>query len=104
MKKIVFIAFFLFVAESYATITYLAVNHITKQLYWAESDTSEEGFIGWEIIPEAKMHSLEKKYMEEGYTFTEFPYLIETILIIVLVLISLLVVFLKKRRNIIIKK
>jgi len=74
--------------EVYATIDYLTVNHITDQLYWAETD-HPPGWIGWETIPESTYESVEKKYLEMGYAFTENPYLIEELMAAFLVLFLL---------------
>ena len=68
-----------------ATVDYLAVNHLTKQLYWADTDNSP-GLIGWTSIPEGKYEFYEQEYLERGFTFTENPYLIEEIIGVILIL------------------
>jgi len=56
-------------------VDYLTVNHITKELYWAETGGYiEGGFIGWEVIPERSHHEDLQKYLALGYSYTKFPY------------------------------
>jgi len=78
-----------------ATADYLAVNHLTKQLYWADTDNSP-GFIGWTSIPEGKYEFYEQEYLDRGFTFTENPYLIEEIIGVILIL-SFATVYFRKR-------
>ena len=84
----------------FATVDYLVVNHMTKQLYWAETDHSP-GWIGWESIPDGIWASEEKKYLEMGYSITDNPFLIEEViaLMIVLPLLTFWIVRNKKRKN-----
>jgi len=81
------------------TINYLAVNHITKELFWAESDTSEEGFIGWEIIPERSLHEDLNNYLELEHTYTDFPYKLDIIASLFILLPLLLLIVRRKRRK-----
>jgi len=65
------LVFFLFFSyfNAFATVEYLTVNHITKELFWAETGGYiEVGFIGWEIIPERKHHEDAEKYLARGYS------------------------------------
>lgn len=82
MKRIKYILTFtvIFTAQiANATVDYLAVNHITKQLYWADTD-NPPGFIGWTSIPEGKYEFYEQEYLTRGFAFTKNPYLIEEII------------------------
>ena len=89
MKKhtslLLVILFTISVKPLFATVDYLVVNHMTSQLYWAETGGGEEGWIGWHNIPEGKMLEEEKKYLEQGYQLTTYPYKIETYIAILLV-------------------
>lgn len=79
-----------------ATVDYLAVNHLTKQLYWADTDNSP-GLIGWTSIPEGKYEFYEQEYLDRGFTFTNNPYLIEEI--IGLIILIAIVTFLIRKRT-----
>ena len=78
-----------------ATADYLAVNHLTNQLYWADTD-NPPGLIGWTSIPEGKYESYVQEYLDLGFTFTKNPYLIEEIIGVILIL-SFATVYFKKR-------
>jgi len=98
------LAFFLFFLSftAFATVNYLTVNHITKELYWAETGGGNgEGFIGWEVIPERSHYDDLQKYLDLGYTYTEFPYKLDILaaLIILLPLLIFLIRRKKKRRS-----
>ncbi|MEZ4684926.1 MAG: hypothetical protein R3B47_02340 [Bacteroidia bacterium] len=82
-------------SEACATVDYLVVNHITKQLYWAETD-HPPGWIGWESIPETGYAQEEKRYRKLGYKLTKNPFLIEEIIAWGLLLVVF--VFFGKRR------
>jgi hypothetical protein len=71
---------------AFATVDYLAVNHLTKQLYWADADNSP-GLIGWTNIPEGKLEYNGIEYLNDGFTFTNNPYLIEELILIAVGLI-----------------
>jgi len=59
---------------------------MTKELYWAESDSNEGGFIGWEIIPERSHHEDLNTYLELGYTYTRFPYKVDVLVGLIFIL------------------
>ena len=81
-----------------ATVDYLAVNHFTKQLYWAETD-HPPGLIGWNTIPEGKYKSYTHEYFNQGYSFTKNPFLIEEVLLSVVLLLLLLIMMRKRIRR-----
>ena len=85
---ILIITFLFSTTKVFATVDYLVVNHLTKQLYWAATDRSP-GWIGWEPIPEGQQESDEKKYKKMGYRFTNNPFLIEKIIAITIALLLL---------------
>jgi len=69
LKQIIVFLFALTTTSALATVNYLTVNHITKELFWAETGGYiEVGFIGWEIIPERKHHEDAEKYLARGYS------------------------------------
>ena len=80
-----------------ATVDYLVVNHLTQQLYWAETD-HPPGWLGWENIPEGNYQSEEAKYLSLGYSFTQNPFLIEEIILLIL-LFTVFLRFLLKRKK-----
>ncbi|PKG42776.1 hypothetical protein [Psychroflexus sp. MES1-P1E] len=84
-KFILTLTFLLITQIAMATVDYLAVNHLTKQLYWADTDNSP-GLIGWTSIPEGKYEFYEQEYLDRGFTFTNNPYLIEEIISIMVIL------------------
>ncbi len=84
--------------KSNATVDYLVVNRITKQLYWADTD-SPAGFIGWTNIPDGSLNIKEQKYLGKGYRFTNNPYLIEEIGLGFGVIILIGLWFYKKRNT-----
>ena len=69
----------------FATVDYLVVNHLTKQLYWAETDHAP-GFIGWSGVGEI-YEIKEQQYLDSGYTYTNNPFLIEEGVLVVLTLL-----------------
>ena len=83
-------------SDIFATVDYLVVNHITKQLYWAETD-HRPGWIGWEYIPDGLWESEEQKYLRMGYKFTNDPFLVEEILVS-LIGLSTIVLWIKKKK------
>ena len=78
-----------------ATVDYLSVNHITKELYWGDDGDRVTGVIGWVTIPEGVFEESERKYTEMGYSFTEFPFKIE-LFSIVLIGLLLMIYLIKK--------
>ncbi len=92
--------FALLSTKVFATVDYLVVNHLTKQLYWAETDHHLPGLIGWEAVGEV-YEIKEQKYLDSGYTYTDNPYLIEEgiFLVIIISLLSYWMVRNKKRKN-----
>lgn len=101
MKTRLFSILFLILGstKSFATINYLTVNHITKQLYWAETD-HPTGLIGWEGVGEV-YEAKEKGYLNMGYTYTKNPFLIEEVILLFIVtsLITYWFVRNRKRKN-----
>jgi len=97
------LVFFLFFSyfNAFATVEYLTINHITKELYWAETGGGNgEGFIGWEVIPERSHHDDLQKYLDLGYTYTRFPYKLDILAgLIVLFPPILLIIRRKKKRH-----
>lgn len=80
MKTRLFLILIFTSTNAFSTINYLTVNHITKQLYWAETD-HPPGLIGWEGVGEV-YKAKEKSYLDMGYTYTENPFLIEEIILL----------------------
>jgi hypothetical protein len=65
---------------SNATVDYLAVNHLTKELYVYEEE-SYQGIFWITIAGEEKnWNQNEKLYLNKGYTYTKNPYKSEYIL------------------------
>ena len=94
-----FLLFYLLpLKQAQATVDYLAVNHITQQLYWADSDHSP-GWIAWESIPDGRYKSEEEKYLQEGYRFTQNPYLIEEVLALCMLIIAIAGFLLMRKRT-----
>lgn len=96
--EILTIIFTLQAPNVFATISYLVVNHWTKQLYWAETDHSP-GWIGWEAIPDGIYDIKEQEFLEMGYTMTTNPFLIEEIFLLVFVLSFVVFWRLKKKKS-----
>lgn len=97
-KTVLLLCFMLCGAHAFATVEWLTVNHITKELYWAETD-QPEGFIGWEVIPEGKYHNALEMYSNRGYTETTYPFKLETVSALVLVVLVFLYFRLKKKKR-----
>jgi hypothetical protein len=77
MKLILFSLFFILLnCSATATVDYLAVNHITHQFTILE-DGGLYTQIGWRCVGE----NSEYNHGDHGYTYTNFPYLIETMFI-----------------------
>jgi len=76
---ILLMTFLFATTKLFATVDYLVVNHLTKQLYWAETD-NPPGWIGWKTIPDGLWEREEHNYLEMGYNFTNNPFLIEEFL------------------------
>lgn len=74
--------------KGFTTVDYLVVNHITKQLYWAETD-NPQGWIGWKGIGEV-YEAKEQKYLEIGYSYTKNPFLIEETIALIITIFLLL--------------
>lgn len=85
--------------NAFATVDYLVVNHLTNQLYWAETD-HPPGFIGWEAVGEV-FEIKEQEYLDSGYTYTNNPYLIEEVILLVIIALILTywIVRNKKKKN-----
>lgn len=94
LSIVLFITFLFASTKVFATVDYLTVNHLSKQLYWAETD-QPSGWIGWRTIPEGQWEIQQKKYIEIGYSFTNNPYLIEEV-IASLIILSILVFWIIK--------
>ena len=88
-KTIFLIALLLMTAPVFATVEWLSVNHVTKELYWAETDR-EPGFIGWDAIAEGKYDEMKSKYLSMGYTETTFPYKLDLIFVTVIFTVTFL--------------
>lgn len=87
IKMLGFIFFtFAFSSNVFATVEYLMVNHITKELYWSETD-HPPGIIAWNHIPHGKWEASEIKYQNEGYITTTFPYKIDVGILVALTLV-----------------
>ena len=86
---------------SFATVSYLAVNHVTKQLYIYDEGQCKgifwKGIAGEEYIWRAK----EAHYLEKGYTYTKQPYTLNYILYSLIFLLIVSIFFISRRRNLI---
>lgn len=95
MRVYIIIGFLVFMnLTCFSTVDYLCANSITKELYWADDD-NPSGFIGWEYLPE-NYESIEKNFLNRGYTYTTFPFKLE--LVLLLIFIAFYMVFLKTRK------
>lgn len=89
---------FIFASNNgFATVDYLVVNHLTKQLYWAETD-NPLGWIGWTGVGEI-YETKEQKYLDIGYTYTKNPFVIEEIIVLIIILSLLFYWLIRKRKN-----
>ncbi|PCJ63691.1 MAG: hypothetical protein COA58_15215 [Bacteroidetes bacterium] len=84
--------------STFATVDYLRVNHITKELYWGDEDHST-GWLGWEGVPDGIYEETTNKYEDLGYSYTQFPFKIE--LALIGLVLGFLVFIRRKRRKII---
>lgn len=76
-----------------ATVDYLAVNHITKELYVYDEE-AYQGLFWVSLAGEEKAWiEKEKLYLDKGYTYTTSPYKSEFLIILLIPVI----VFLFKR-------
>jgi hypothetical protein len=60
-----------------ATVDFLSVNMITKEYYWGDED-NPTGWIGWRSVPEGQLDTAENDLKKLGYTWTHYPYKIES--------------------------
>ena len=82
-----------------ATIDYGAVNHLTRQFTYL-NDGALYCPIGWKAVGEKNSENLFVYGQGLGYAYTDFPYLIESTIVIFVLLIaglSWLILFRKKR-------
>jgi hypothetical protein len=78
-----------------ATIQYGAINHITWQVTVLE-DGGIYTPLFWEPVSEQSSYDIHQYADANGYSYTEFPYLIESVLgffIIVLITIGIVIKF-----------
>jgi len=88
-KTILLFLFFSFnIAKVFATADYLIVNHITKQLYVAET-TYSHGWIGWKTISENELET----HVKKGYQFTNNSFLLEQIILLIAFVVIGYVIF-----------
>lgn len=99
IKYIIFLAVLLVISiqSTFATIDYLVVNHVTKQLYWAQTD-HPPGWIGWEGLGEV-YEPKEKEYLLMGYTYTDNPYVIDRFILLLVVLIIVIYWLIRRRKT-----
>jgi hypothetical protein len=83
---------------SYATVDYLAVNHITKEYYWGDDDNGT-GWIGWEYIPDGLYETTEADFIKSGYTRTHYPYKIESIIVLAVGALLIGLFIIRKNNN-----
>ncbi len=81
-----------------ATVEFLMVNHITKEICWSES-SQIDGVIGWENIPEGRWGTAEKDYLELGYSFTSVSYKIEVVLCLLFLTLLMFLFFTNRRKR-----
>ena len=87
MSKKALFAIFLIIQSTvvFSTADVPARNWITKELYTYE-DVSLYIGIGWQIIPESKWNTINTLIKVHGYRYTNFPYKIELILLLIVVI------------------
>ncbi len=83
---------------SSATCDWLAVNHTTKQLFWGDED-HPVGYFGWQGYGDGSYEATETKYLALGYSFTDFPFLIETIALAIIMTLIFGLVLVINRKN-----
>jgi len=93
-KSIILILLLFVVRNSFATVDYLAANHLTKELYWFEEDDYEG--LGWKSISEVTEEN-EKNYLSQGYTYSAFPHKSEYLLSGIALLTGLTIVARRRR-------
>lgn len=81
--------------QSFATVDYLAVNKITKEIY--SFDQEQMRGIFWVSIGEDS----EAKYLARGFTYTKDPYTLDNLLTIMIIGVCAVVLFLLWRRKLI---
>jgi len=94
-KTIILLLIFSFnVAKVFGTADYLIVNHITKQLYAANTDHFH-GWIAWKTLSENELET----YVKMGYRFTNNSFLLEQIILIMGIVIIGYLIFKRIRRR-----
>lgn len=81
--------------DSFATVDYLAVNKITKEIY--SFDQEQLRGIFWVSIGE----NSDAQYLALGFTYTKNPYTLDNLLTIMIIGVSTVVLFLLWRNKII---
>lgn len=79
--------------QSFATVDYLAVNKITKEIY--SFDQEQVRGIFWISIGE----NSDAQYLALGFTYTKDPYTLDNLLTIMIVGVSAVVLFLLWRKK-----
>lgn len=81
--------------ESFATVDYLAVNKITKEIY--SFDQEQMRGIFWMSIGE----NSDAQYLALGFTYTKDPYTLDNLLTMMIIGVSAVVLFLLWRKKLI---
>ena len=82
-KPLISLLIILLPVSAYATVDFLAVNHITKEYYWEEEGSIGTGWIGWEYVPEGQIETAEEDFIKLGYRKADFPYKIESAIFLI---------------------
>lgn len=96
-KSLVLILVFIFCAsyQSFATVDYLAVNKITKEIYLFDEEQMRGVF--WVSIGE----NSDAQYLALGFTYTKNPYTLDNLLTIMIIGVSAVFLFLVWRKKLI---
>lgn len=98
IKIILFLGLMFSSCIAQATTEFGAINYFTKQ-YTILEDGKIYTPIGWESVGENHTNNL-KAYGENlGYTYTEYPYLIESVIAILCVLMASLILWYAIKKN-----
>ncbi|SFT45100.1 hypothetical protein SAMN05216474_0638 [Lishizhenia tianjinensis] len=98
MKKFIFPLLLLTSLPLWATVDALKVNHLTKQLYWADED-HYTGFLGWRSVHDGIYDKEIIRFQAQVYTLTNYPFLIETIIVFLILSFLFLRFVIKRRKN-----
>lgn len=79
--------------QAFATVSYYAVNEITKEWTILETGGFLDKPIAWKGVGEKTEAQMENYAIQMGYSFTDFPYKIEMFIFLSLILVTLIILF-----------